>query len=67
MKRNSEIKLAVCIVTNYLAKLDTGLSLYKSREWPKCRTSFRGEMVITVGNGPGDSSSNPGLGFLHFL
>ena len=28
--------------------------------------SARGVMVIAVGNGPGDSSSNPGRDWLHF-
>ena len=28
--------------------------------------SAHGVMVITVGNGPGDTSSNPGRDWLHF-
>ena len=41
-------------------------TVYKLFVWDKNMGGARGVMVIVVGNGHGDTSSNPGRDWLHF-
>ena len=58
---NSSIMIILCYSSTYSSDETDIITIYNEHSGGAC-----GVMVIVVGNGHGDTSSNPGRDWLHF-